>query len=132
MDVHSRFTMPVIIEMRRQIEQAGGNEVFFTGVINECGIVTSVTAAARGNESEVPVNFEEQRKASVLIHNHPSGILLPSDADLNVASNCSENAQGFYIINNDVTNVYAVMEPIKPVAIEKLVPEETAAYLSKD
>ncbi len=132
MDVHTRFTMPVIIEMRRQIEQAGGNEVFFTGIINECGIVTSVTAAARGNESEVPVNFEEQRKASVLIHNHPSGILLPSDADLNVASNASENAQGFYIINNDVTNVYVVMEPIKPVAIEKLVPEETASYLSKD
>lgn len=117
--------------MRRQIKDADGNEVFFTGTINESGVIISVTAAARGNSNSVPLNYSEARKCSVLIHNHPSGVLYPSQADLNVASDCSENAQGFYIVNNSVTEVYVVMEPVLPVVIKKLDPEDTSFYLSK-
>ncbi len=117
--------------MRRQIEEAGGNEVFFVGIINEAGVVVSVKAASRGNSDSVPVNFSEARTASVLIHNHPNGFLQPSDADLMVASDASEKAQGFYIINNSVTEVYVVMEPVKPTVIKKLDSEQTALYLSK-
>ncbi len=113
------------------IEEAGGNEVFFTGLINEKGVVVSVSADARGNEFSVPVNFTQARKNSVLIHNHPSGNLKPSGADLGVASECSERAQGFYIVNNDVSDVYVVMEPILPVVIKKINPEDSAFFLSK-
>ncbi len=111
---------------------AGGNEVFFTGMIDAEGQVISVAAAARGNVDTVPVNLAQARAASVLIHNHPSGALYPSDADLMVASDASEKAQGFYIINNDVSDVYVVMEPIKPTVTKKLDAQETALYLSKD
>lgn len=116
--------------MRRQIENAGGNEVFFAGNINEEGLVISVYAASRGNSVSVPVNLGESRKASVLIHNHPGGNLHPSDADLLVASDASEKAQGFYIVNNEVTEVYVVMEPIKPLVTKKLDSLQTSLYLS--
>ena len=122
--------MTAIVELRRQIKEAEGNEVFFAGFVDEAGLVISVYAAARGNEHEVPVNFSEARKCGVLIHNHPSGNLQPSDADLSIAARCNESAQGFYIINNEVTEVYAVMEPIKPVVTIKLQPDATARYLS--
>ena len=115
--------------MAAQIEQAHGNEVFFAGKINEQGVVISVSAAARGNSSSVPVNFFQARECSVLIHNHPSSNLSPSRDDLSVASNCSENAQGFYIINNSVTEVYAVMEPVLPRNVTPLDAEQTAFYL---
>ncbi|MCR5724783.1 MAG: DEAD/DEAH box helicase family protein [Treponema sp.] len=130
MDIHNRFTSDVIVEMRRHIEAAGGNEVFFSGTINESGIVTEVSVGARGNEHEVPVNAFVARAGSVLIHNHPSGNLRPSDADLSVASRVSENAQGFYIINNAVDAVYVVMEPIKPSVTVPLSSEEASGYLS--
>ncbi len=68
----------------------------------------------------------------MLIHNHPSGVLYPSDADLAIASDCSENAQGFYIVNNEVSDVYVVLEPIKPIVTVALDEEETAGFLSKD
>ena len=130
MEINRRFSSAVRNEMKRQIEEAGGNEVFFAGIINEEGVVVSVNAASRGNSESVPVNFSAARTASVLIHNHPNGFLHPSDADLMVASDASEKAQGFYIINNDVSDVYVVMEPIKPTVIKKLDSDETAHYLS--
>ncbi len=129
MDVHKYLSQPVIIEMKRQIKSVSGNEVFFTGIINSLGLVTSVKACARGTDCEVPVHQTEVRDCSVLIHNHPDGYLVPSDADMAVASDASERAQGFYIINNEVTDVYVVMEPVKPKEIKKLDLDETALYL---
>ena len=130
MEINRRFSLEVRQEMRRQIEMAGGNEVFFAGIINAEGVVISVQAGSRGNSDSVPVNFSFAREASVLIHNHPSGNLQPSDADLMVASDASEKAQGFYIVNNAVSEVYVVMEPITPVVTKKLDSGETALYLS--
>ncbi|MBQ0051078.1 MAG: DEAD/DEAH box helicase family protein [Treponema sp.] len=130
MNIDKRFTAEVRSEMKKQIAQAGGNEVFFMGTINPEGVVISVKACSRGNIDSVPVNFAETRTGSVLIHNHPSGVLYPSDADLTIASDAAEKAQGFYIINNDADDVYAVVEPIKPVVIKKLSSDETASYLS--
>ncbi len=130
MNIEKRFSQNCIIEMRRQISEAGGNEVFFVGKINEKGLVIAVAAYARGNANSVPVNFSGARQGSVLIHNHPSGKLYPSAADLAVASDCSERAQGFYIINNEVSDVYAVMEPVLPKVTVKLDIDKTASYLS--
>ncbi len=106
MEINHRFSLEVRQEIKRQIEEAGGNEVFFAGIINDQGVVISVQAGSRGNSDSVPVNFSFAREASVLIHNHPSGNLHPSEADLMVASDCSEKAQGFYIVNNSVSEVY--------------------------
>ena len=132
MDARDRFSDAVREEMKRQIIGADGNEVFFVGMINEAGIVISVTVAARGDEHSVPINYAESRKGSVLIHNHPSGNLHPSGADLQIASDCSDRAQGFFIVNNDVSEVYVVMEPIKPTIIHELDEDAAAYFLSAD
>ena len=132
MDAQNRFSEAVREEMRRQIIGADGNEVFFSGTVNEAGVVISVTVGARGGEHSVPVNHAEARNGSVLIHNHPSGNLHPSDADLRVASACAENAQGFFIVNNEVSDVYVVMEPVKPVVITRLDEDGVAHYLSAE
>lgn len=134
MKINERFTEKCLEIMRTEIEDAGGNEVFFAGaidVISGKAVVTSVKACARGNESEVCINFEEERRCSVLIHNHPSGVLKPSGADLQVASNASENARGFYIVNNDCTDCYAVVEPILPKTRKKISPSDVSFYLSE-
>ena len=80
LEINRRFSENVRKEMRRQIQEADGNEVFFAGKINEEGVVVTVVAAARGNTNSVPVNYSQSRKCSVLIHNHPSGNLHPSSA----------------------------------------------------
>ncbi len=118
--------------MKDVIKQAYGNEVFFAGKINAEGIVVSIEVGSRGSSNTVPVQFELARKYDVLIHNHPSGNLTPSNADLSVASHAAECAQGFYIVDNDVTSVYVVVEPIKPTVIKKLDSEELCLFLSSE
>ena len=130
MKIEKYLSDDVIGFLREAIIEAGGNEVFFTGQIDNDGKVVSVKIGSRGNEHSVPVNFDDKRKASVLIHNHPGGNLTPSSADMGVASECSENAQGFFIINNDVTNIYVVMEPVKPKVIKKIDEEDAGFYIS--
>ena len=95
MKVESYFTKEVISILAAAIEEAQGNEVFFVGNINEDGLVTEVEVGSRGNENEVPVNFDLLSNCSVLVHNHPGGNLKPSGADLAVAENSAANARAF-------------------------------------
>lgn len=132
MDVTRRFADHVIETMRKAIREAGGNEVFFVGNINEDGIIVSVVVGARGNEDSVIVNNNFARGGHVLIHNHPSGILRPSEADQSIAYNASDTSMGFYMVNNDVSDVYPVVEPIKPRKLQFTDPEEAAFFLSKE
>ena len=129
MDSRKYFSDSVIDELKRAVREAGGNEVFFTGDIDSSGIVVSVKVGARGNESEVPINQNDVRECAVLIHNHPSGYLEPSNADMAAASAASERAQGFYIIDNSASRVYVVMEAVKPKSIKKLDIDATSLYL---
>ena len=131
MKITDYLSSEVIKTIKEEIEQAGGNEVFFTGVIDENAKVVCIKVGSRGNLNTVPVNFDDKRKSSVLIHNHPSGQLTPSSADLGLASECSENGQGFYIINNKVSEIYVVMEPVKPKIIKKINEEDAGFYISK-
>ena len=130
--IEDLFSSSVIKYIRSEIASSNENEVFFVGEINHDGKVTSVSVGSRGNLHSVPVNQDLKRKGSVLIHNHPGKNLTPSDADLSVAAVSSENAQGFYIINNDVTEIYVVVEPVLPKVIKKLDVDDAAFYISKD
>jgi len=96
---------------QRQIEDAGGNEVFFVGHLNNVKQVTSIEVFCRGNEFEVPALLQVARQGNVVIHNHPRGVLRPSSADTHIASILGNDGIGFYIINNEVTDVYAMVEP---------------------
>ncbi|WP_295799699.1 helicase C-terminal domain-containing protein [uncultured Treponema sp.] len=130
MEALKRFSQNVIDTIRSDIEDADGNEVFWAGKINLEGIVVSVQAGARGNENSVVVNKNTAREGNVIIHNHPSGNLSPSEADQNIAYNASDTSLGFYIVDNEVSRVYVVVEPVKPKKIELLNEDETAFFLS--
>ena len=131
MMAEERISMPAIIKMRREIQDAGGNEVFFVGQINENCIVTSINACARGNEHSVGVNFFETREPCVFIHNHPGGDLTPSNADMAVASRANENLSGFFIVDNEVENVYVVMEAVPPKKVIALDEDDAASYIQE-
>ncbi len=130
MNARERFSQSVITAMKRDIEQAGGNEVFWAGSINEDGLIIDVEVGSRGQRHEVVVNQNLAHEGHVLIHNHPSGFLEPSDADMSIAMNATETSQGFYIVNNEVTEVYVVVEPIKPKKLKLLDEEKSSLYIS--
>ena len=130
-----RFSEAAITKLIAEIEDAGGNEVFALGFMDDAGapgdsrLVVKLTVSARGNEGAVLALNDRLASADVLIHNHPSGFLTPSDNDLAIASRAAEAGVGFYIVDNLVQNVYVVAEPVKKRKLIRLEPESTSAEL---
>ncbi|MCD6534697.1 MAG: DEAD/DEAH box helicase family protein [Deltaproteobacteria bacterium] len=121
----------VVKYMRQEIAAAGGNEVFFCGRCEQAKVV-QVTVLARGNQTMTPALSGQVKAGEVVIHNHPSANLTPSDADLRVASLFGAEDIGFLIIDNPVTRVYAVVEPVEPVVVEPLPLDLVEKYFFAD
>lgn len=128
--VEERFTDAAAAALRAAIADAGGNEVFFLGTLDDQGRVASVRVLARGNRHAVPALLEVPRPGEVVIHNHPSSALVPSDADLSVASALGSNAVGAYIVDNALSDLYVVVEPHQARAPARIAAEHTRALLS--
>ena len=114
MEIKEKISFEAREIIKNEIEKAGGNEVFFRGIPNDEGVITEVSILARGNKTSVPAILNAMKKGEVIIHNHPSGFLYPSDADVEIASIYSNRmAGGSYIVNNSVTDVYVIVELFK-------------------
>lgn len=131
MKASERFTDGAAAELRAAIVDAGYNEVFAAGKLDEEGLVAEIIVGARGGVSSVPAIAGFLDRGDVLIHNHPSGRLEPSDADLSVASRVGEQGVGSYIVDGDVRHVYVVAEPVRARSLVALDPDELAGVLEK-
>ena len=129
MRAEQRLSARVIEEIREAIADADGNEVFLVGSRGEDGTVTAVTVGARGNEEAVPVLGPHLAAGDVVLHNHPSGGTRPSHADLAIAARLGNQGIGFYIVDNDLTEVCVVAEPVDAREIVPLEVDELAADL---
>ena len=112
MKVAEFINAKTIEKMRLEISESGGNEVFFRGIPDGEGIVSEVEVIARGNSSSVAALLNMMRKNEVIIHNHPSGVLIPSDEDVNISSMYGEVGGASYIVNNAVDDI-CVIVPLK-------------------
>jgi len=111
--VVSNYIAPDAAESLRQaIEEAGGTEIFAVGRCDRNFIVTDISVLARGNLTAAPVVDCTLIRGQVVIHNHPSGELVPSDADLAVASMLADRGIGFWIVNNDCSALRSVIDPL--------------------
>ena len=106
----SRLAPSAAAAMRTAIRLAGGREVCFVATIDDDGIVRTARAVARGDVQSVLALPAVAARGEMLLHNHPSGVLEPSDADLIVATRMHDGGIGFGIIDNDATELYVVVE----------------------
>ena len=93
-----------------EISAAGGREVSFLAEVDRDGVITSARVIARGTVDAVLALPGGASRGELLLHNHPSGRLEPSAADLNVAAHLHDAGVGFGILNNDATELYVVVE----------------------
>ncbi len=114
------FSDKALLQMRAAIAEAGGNEVFFLGRTDEMKLVVETEPLARGNRDAVAAIVVAASFGDVVIHNHPSGVLTPSPADIDVASILGNQGVGFYIIDNNAERCYAAVAPFARTALERL------------
>lgn len=115
--------------IRISIEEASGNEVFFVGSFTEGTIIDEVRVVARGNNDSVPAVIDSAMPGEVVIHNHPSGNLTPSEQDIRIASVFGNEGIGFYIVDNEASRVYVVVEPFSEREIEALETDKLREFL---
>jgi ATP-dependent DNA helicase DinG len=106
--------------MREEIAETGGNEIFFLGRTDENGIVVEVEALARGSRDAVAAIIVATSFGDVVLHNHPSGDLTPSQPDLEIASILGNQGVGFYIIDNAAQRCYQAVRPFARKTVEHL------------
>lgn len=123
------FSESVKSTIKSVIEDASGNEVFLVGSFSERYVIEEVRVVARGNDYSVPAVIESAKPGDVVIHNHPSGTLTPSEQDIRIASVFGNQGVGFLIVNNNASQVYVVVEPFFEKEIEPLDIEETKKAL---
>ncbi|MBN1349982.1 DEAD/DEAH box helicase [candidate division KSB1 bacterium] len=133
MSLPSKYlTQNAIEAIRDHISQAQGREVYMVGSTNDHKMVEEVTVFARGNEFSVPAIIQVAQHGDVVIHNHPSGMLEPSQADIAVASELGKSGVGFFIIDNTVSNLYAAVEAFDRVETKLLNSEHLIKLIGKD
>lgn len=118
--------------IRTAIRFAGGNEVCFVGVLDNDGMIIRARVVARGDVSSVLALPGFAERGEMLLHNHPSGRLLPSDADIEIAARMHGNGIGFGIVDNEATKVYIVTEVPAGKTRTPISPDEVDAVLGPD
>lgn len=129
LEVAAWLAAPAAADLRAAIREAGGREVFCVANLGPGGVAHELTIAARGNRHAVPALAPYLDGADLLIHNHPSGELEPSAADLAVAAYAGDQGAGFCIVDNEVTRIYVVAEPVRDRELQSLDPRGLAATL---
>ena len=119
------FTSSACNYITEEIKKNEKGEVFFTGKTNAEGKIEEIEAKSWGNE-ECTVAVCDIPSGYVVIHNHPSGILTPSNQDLDIAAYLSQSGIGFYIVNNDCSFAHIVIKPARKE--EKISIEQAKNY----
>ena len=100
--------------IRDEIQRAGGREVCFLAEVDDKRWIHAPRAVSRGNFEAVLVAARDAPEGGVMLHNHPSGVLEPSDADMQVAGHLYEQGLGTAIVDNEASRIYVVVEPPAP------------------
>ncbi len=122
------FSENAVRKIRDEIAACGGNEVFFLGKTDESQVVVGVEALARGSRDAVAAIMINVSFGDVVIHNHPSGNLTPSRADLEIAAILGNQGVGFYIVDNQVEQTYQAVSPFVRKKVEYLSLPEIDSY----
>jgi ATP-dependent DNA helicase DinG len=126
------FSEQALLQMREAIIETGGNEVFFLGRTDEAKLVVEVEPLARGNRDAVAAILVATSFGDVVIHNHPSGRLTPSQPDIEIASILGNQGVGFYIIDNDASRCYQAVTPFSRATLERLSFPEIERWYAPD
>jgi ATP-dependent DNA helicase DinG len=125
----SRLSSAAALAIRAAIRLAGGREVCFVCTLDSDGVVQTARVVARGDARSVLALPGFATRGEMMVHNHPSGVLEPSDPDLEVAARIHDDGVGFAIVNNAATDLYVVIEVPVRAEFRALNPEHIDADL---
>ena len=88
-------------------------------------------ARRRARHELLPALAAYLERGDVIVHNHPSGTLRPSEADVGVSAEAGASGVGPYIVNNAVDRVHIVAEPARRKPYSRLDEDEISGVLEE-
>ena len=131
-NIHNYISEQAINKIIREIKNADEREVLFIGRADSSRFITEIDVIARGSDTSVAAVLHLANYGDVFIHNHPSGPIKPSDADVEIASLAAQSGVGSFIINNDASEIYVLVEPMEPPKISPISAERMLKLLDSD
>jgi len=126
----TRFAPEAAAKLRDAIKATGGLEVFAIGRLGPDQLVADLDVHCRGNVDAVPALLRRPRPGEIVIHNHPSGTMAASQADMALAALYGDDGIGVVIVDNPVKQALWVVEPmVRP--IERIDPAEVQAFFEQ-
>lgn len=116
--------------VRAAISRARGNEVCFAARVGDGGEVYDPQVVSRGNRSAVLAATRGLEPGTLVVHNHPSGRLEPSDPDLEIAAELHGMGLGLAITDNDAGELYVVVAPAELKEYDRIEEHDVAAALA--
>ena len=129
MTAADRISADAAAVMRAAIEESNGDEVVFVCRTDERLVVVDAVPVARGVSDVVAAPRDHLRRGQVVVHNHPSGRLEPSRADVAVAAELADYGVGSYIVDNAVTGLAVIVEPVEPKTLSLLDADALADHI---
>ncbi len=126
-----RLVPAVRAMLQAEIAAAHGREVSFVVRADPNGMIVQARVVARGTVDAVLALPGVADRGDMLLHNHPSGVLEPSGADLAVAARLHDGGVGFGIVDNAVTALYVVVECPRARSVTRLDSVAIAELLSE-
>jgi ATP-dependent DNA helicase DinG len=117
--------------IRDEIAAAGGREVCFVATVDAEGRLTEARVIARGTPDMVLALPGSAGRGEMLVHNHPSGDLEPSVADLNLAARFHDAGVGFAIVDNTADALYVVVEVPRREPLQRVDPYHVVELLGE-
>ncbi len=98
---------------------------------SKVGKALKIHGNTQSNDSQDENTDQEidEFSSRVIIHNHPSGVLVPSQADLDVAGILAQEGIGSWLIDNQGSRVYIITEAYREPESEQLNPDILAGIL---
>jgi ATP-dependent DNA helicase DinG len=121
----SRILPKVASAIRAAIRLAGGREVCFVCGVDDAGMLQTARVVSRGDAASVLALPGFANRGEMLVHNHPSGSLEPSQPDMEVAARMYDDGVGFGIVDNEAESLYVVVEiptdqPEQPIGRDEM------------
>jgi ATP-dependent DNA helicase DinG len=126
-----RLTAAARTLLQEEIAAAHGREVSFVVRADPNGALADARVVARGTIDAVLALPSVAQRGEMLLHNHPSGLLEPSGADLHVAARLHDEGVGFGIVDNAVGTLYVVVECPRARSLTRLDSLEVANLLTE-
>lgn len=115
------FTNKAILKLKESLIKSSGNEIFWGCNLDKKGnLIDKVDPIFYGSEESVLFDINISTKYDLVLHNHPSEILEPSENDQKIAYQCMRLSIGFAIIDNSLLQCYFIIPPRSVKKREKI------------